>query len=255
MSHLQKSMWRALQKYFFYALVLSAFFAIHPQEKNPSAEITTKETKSDEKIENKTAGEVQPPKTNSFAELDKEFQKELAGAPDAANAAKEQPSLLWQFVRTLLTLAILIAIFYGVFRLYKFKRNLPSQEFSAVTSLYEFPLGTNQRLQIIELAGRLMVLGVSEQSVELLSEITDKYTIDRIKLDCAEDNKKPKVDFLTELSRAIKVNLKEKWGKKPSSNYTTSGDLADSALNTQRQNSLERLRKLKSDKLNWRDKA
>ncbi|HRP68490.1 MAG TPA: flagellar biosynthetic protein FliO [Turneriella sp.] len=209
-----------------------------------------------EKVEaaTETKPKAEATKNNSFAELDKEFQKELAGGPDAQTNNKEQPSILWQFVRTLFTLAILLGIFYALFRLYRFKRNLPAQQFSAVTNLYEYPLGANQRLQIIEIAGRLMILGVSEQSVQLVSEITDKYTIDRIKLDCAEDVKAPRADFLTELSRAIKVNLKERWGQKNTGASSMPPNINDATLDAQRKNSLDRLNKLKSEKNNWRDK-
>lgn len=205
-----------------------------------------------------TAAESKPKpaetKPDALADFEKQLQKELEGSPDRPAAGIEQPSVFWQFVRTLLTLALLLAIFYGIFRLYKFRRELPSQNFSAVSSLYEYPLGPNQRLQILEIAGRLMILGVSEQSIQLISEVTDKYTIDRIKLDCAEDSRAPRADFLTELSRAIKTNLKERFGKKDGSSLFSSEAGTGESLEAQRQSSMERLRKLKSDKFDWREK-
>jgi flagellar protein FliO/FliZ len=232
-------------------ILVSLFVATAALHTQDAAKTENKEqTKpTDSKAEN---GER---KTDSIADFEKQLQKELEGTPDRPGNGAEQPSVFWQFVRTLLTLAVLLGIFYGVFRLYKFKRELPTQNFSAVSSIYEFPLGQNQRLQILEIAGRLMILGVSEQSVQLISEITDKYTIDRIKLDCAEDSKAPRADFLTELSRAIKTNITERFGKKNSSNFMMPDATNSSeSLETQRQSSLERLRKLKSDKYDWRDK-
>lgn len=227
-------------------VLLSLFLTaglIHAQE-NPAPKTETKE---------QVAPAETKPKADSLADFEKQLQKELEGTPDRPANGGEQPSVLWQFIRTLLTLAFLLAIFYGVFRLYKFKRELPSQSFSAISSIYEFPLGTNQRLQIIEVAGKLMILGVSEQSIQLISEVTDKYTIDRIKLDCAEDSKAPRADFLTELSRSIKTNLKDRFGKKDTSNFSLPESTGEN-LEAQRQSSLERLRKLKSDKYDWRDK-
>jgi len=228
------------------ALLSVAPFALLAQEEKPAAESSTKPPESSPKT-----GE----RRDTLDDFEKQLQKELDGAPDRPANGGEQPSVFWQFVRTLITLAFLLGIFYAIFRLYKFKRELPAQNFSAVTSIYEYPLGTNQRLQIIEIAGRLMILGVSENSIQLISEITDKYTIDRIKLDCAEDNKQPRADFLTELSRAIKANLKERFGKKTGSQFSASAALSPEDLESQRKSSLERLRKLRSEKFDWRDKA
>ena len=233
---------------FLITTALHAQDSAKPETKEQTAPAENKARPAETKSEN---GER---KNDPLADFEKQLQKELEGTPDRPGNGAEQPSVLWQFVRTLFTLAILLGIFYGVFRLYKFKRELPSQNFSAVTSIYEFPLGTNQRLQIIEIAGKLMILGVSEQSIQLISEVSDKYTIDRIKLDCAEDSKAPRSDFLTALSGAIKTNLKERFGKKDSSNFSMPEAASGESLEAQRQSSLERLRKLKSDKYDWRDK-
>lgn len=228
------------------ALISVAPFTLVAQEEKPTAESSTKPAESTPK---------NTERRDTLDDFEKQLQKELEGAPDRPANGGEQPSVFWQFVRTLITLAFLLGIFYAIFRLYKFKRELPSQNFSAVNSIYEYPLGTNQRLQIIEIAGRLMILGVSDGSIQLISEVTDKYTIDRIKLDCAEDSRQPRADFLGELSRAIKTNLKERFGKKPGTQFSASVMPAPEDLESQRQSSLERLRKLKSEKFDWRDKA
>ena len=237
------------------AIVIQAS-TLWPQDKAP-AKNAAKESESVAPArtngENKPAGNES--KGDSFADFEKQLQKELETTPDRPGNQTEQPSVLWQFVRTLLTLAILLGIFYAIFRLYKFKRELPSQNFSAVTSIYEYPLGNNQRLQILEIAGKLMILGVSENSIQLISEVNDKYTVDRIKLDCAEDNKQPRSDFLTELSRAIKTNIAERLGKKDRNHFTSGGVNAAEDLEVQRENSLKRLRNLKSEKFDWRDKG
>ncbi|HNL10499.1 MAG TPA: flagellar biosynthetic protein FliO [Turneriella sp.] len=228
------------------ALISVAPFTLVAQAENPAKEAATKSTESSPK---------NTERRDTLDDFEKQLQKELEGSPDRPANGGEQPSVFWQFIRTLITLAFLLGIFYAIFRLYKFKRELPAQNFSAVTSIYEYPLGTNQRLQIIEIAGKLMILGVSDNSIQLISEVTDKYTIDRIKLDCAEDNTQPRADFLAELSRAIKTNLKERFGKKTGSQFSTSVIPGPEDLESQRQSSLERLRKLKSEKFDWRDKA
>lgn len=230
----------------------SFLFAQEKATVTESSAAVTKTAETDKKINPPTNSNR---KIDSLEDFEKQLQKELEGTPDRANNAAEQPSIVWQFIRTLFTLAILLGIFYGIFRLYKFKRDIPAQSFSAVNNLYEYPLGNNQRLQIVEIAGRVMILGVSENSVQLVSEVTDKYTIDRIKLDCAEDSKQPRADFLTELSRAIKTNLADRFGKKPPMGQMGAGNTTTDSLESQRQNSMNRLRKLKSDKFDWRDKA
>lgn len=226
--------------------LVAVTFSLAAQQEKPEAAAPAKASESTPKAAERR---------DTLDDFEKQLQKELEGAPDRPANGAEQPSVFWQFVRTLMTLAFLLAIFYAIFRLYKFKRDLPAQNFSAVTSIYEYPLGTNQRLQILELAGRLLILGVSENSIQLIAEITDKYTIDRIKLDCAEDNRQPRADFLTELSRAIKTNLKERFGKKSGVQFSAAVMPGPEDLESQRQSSLERLRRLKSEKFDWRDKA
>ena len=125
--------------------------ALVAQENNPPKDAATK-TESAVKAPDRPQGQAER-KTDSLEDFEKQLQKELETTPDRSAVPTEQPSVLWQFIRTLLTLAVLLGIFYGIFRLYRFKRELPSQNFSAVSSIYEYPLGPNQRLQIIEIAG------------------------------------------------------------------------------------------------------
>lgn len=219
-----------------------------------NAEEADVKTPAAPKTEQKTSTETER-KAEPLDDFDKQLQRELDRTPGSQINNGEQPSVLWQFVRTLLTLGFLLAIFYGLFRLYKFKRELPQQSFAAITSIYDFPLGPNQRLQVLEIAGRLMILGVSENSIQLISEVTDKYTVDRIKLDCAEDNKAPRADFVTELSRVIKTNLSARFGKKGTGMLSMDEGGDDSAeLEAQRRTSMERLRKMRSEKFDWREK-
>lgn len=236
--------------------LLALLNPLRAQNTEPAAEkpkeTSTSAAKTAPAAENKT--DSAPKKADSLEDFEKQLQKELDTTPDRPGTTTEQPSVLWQFVRTLLTLGVLLGVFYGIFRLYKFRRELPTQNFSAVSSIYEYPLGQNQRLQIIEIAGKLMVLGVSENSIQLISEISDKYTVDRIKLDCAEDSKQPRADFLTELSRAIKTNIADRLGKKNSSNFASPAENTADTLEAQRENSMQRLRRLKSEKIDWRDK-
>lgn len=237
--------------------ILLTLFAMAPaafSQNNALEKASDKEKIGETKAATEGKAEAAPKKADSLEDFEKQLQKELETTPDRSATPTEQPSVLWQFIRTLLTLAVLLGIFYGIFKLYKFKRELPAQNFSAVSSIYEYPLGQNQRLQIIELAGKLMVLGVSENSIQLISEISDKYTVDRIKLDCAEDRKQPRADFLTELSRAIKTNIAERVGKKNSANFSAAVDNSADTLEAQRENSMQRLRRLKSEKMDWRDK-
>lgn len=234
-------------------LILSFMIGALGAQENKAPKDAAAKTESAVKTPDRVQGQTER-KTDSLEDFEKQLQKELETTPDRSAVPTEQPSVLWQFIRTLLTLAVLLGIFYGIFRLYRFKRELPSQNFSAVSSIYEYPLGTNQRLQIIEIGGKLMILGVSENSIQLISEVSDKYTVDRIKLDCAEDSKQPRADFLTELSRAIKTNIAQRLGKKNKSSFSSSLENSADTLEAQRENSMQRLRRLKSEKMDWRDK-
>jgi len=86
------------------------------------------------------------------------------------------------FARMILVLAAVVACIYAV--LWLFKRSMRTQEsddpFLRLVS--SVPLGTGKSAQIITLVDRAYIVGVSESSVNLIAEVTDKELIDAMNL-------------------------------------------------------------------------
>ena len=86
------------------------------------------------------------------------------------------------FARMILVLAAVVACIYAV--LWLFKRSMRTQEsddpFLRLVS--SVPLGAGKSAQIITLVDRAYIVGVAENSVNLIAEVTDKELIDAMNL-------------------------------------------------------------------------
>jgi flagellar protein FliO/FliZ len=84
--------------------------------------------------------------------------------------------------KTLFILGLLGGAFYYIFRFLSKKAGIQFLGGDVVTVLSVVPIGQNRYLQIIDLAGRVLVLGISDSSINLITEITDRDEIDRIRI-------------------------------------------------------------------------
>lgn len=112
-------------------------------------------------------------------------------------------TLLWILVRIFLILAILVGAFYYILQFLNRNRNARYPVKGEMKLLSHLPLGQGRELQIVEVSGMLFVLGVSENSINLVKEITDPMVKERIFT--AKDAYEPPVeDFFNQLYGAIK---------------------------------------------------
>ncbi len=94
----------------------------------------------------------------------------------------EEESYTWLVVKTLIVLGALVGGFYYFFRFVTKKAGIQTLGRDVIKVLSVIPVGQNKFLQVIDLAGRIMVIGVSDASINLITEILDKDEIDRIRL-------------------------------------------------------------------------
>lgn len=88
------------------------------------------------------------------------------------------------------TIGIMGAVLIGLFLLYRLlikKRNRIVTDSQVVNVLATYPLAANRTIQVVDIAGQVLVLGVSEVSINLITPIEDQETIDRIKLLSAQE--------------------------------------------------------------------
>jgi flagellar protein FliO/FliZ len=93
----------------------------------------------------------------------------------------------WLMLKGLFVVGLMGGGFYLFFKFVMKKAGVPVIGQGAVKILSVTPIGQNRSLHIIDVAGRIMLLGVTDSNVSLLSEITSKDEIDRIRLASGKD--------------------------------------------------------------------
>jgi len=145
---------------FTFALILSSLPVVtNAQESSPPANNNTANNSS---TENNVPGQ-------NFVEDD--FRPQI-----------EEESASWLVIKTIFVLALFIGGFYAFYKFVAQKSgmNLSGQE--AIRILSTVSLGTNKFIQIVDVAGKIFLLGVTDNNINLLTEIKDREEIDRIRL-------------------------------------------------------------------------
>ena len=146
--------------------------------------------------ESEPAAEQNQPSANS----------EPGESPTASRmfSQEEGPSFFSLFIRFVLFMGLMAGGFYGLVRFMKKKSGIVSSSsggpLRVVASISLMP---GKYMQVVDMAGQLMVLGVSDNGVRLLQSIDDATVADRIRL--WEENKpEPAENFLHGLQGLLK---------------------------------------------------
>lgn len=94
----------------------------------------------------------------------------------------EEESAAWMFIKMLLVLGIFAGGFYYFYRFVTRRAGGSVFGGEAIKVLSAVPLGQNKFLQVVDLAGKVLVIGVSDSAISLITEITEKDQIDRIRI-------------------------------------------------------------------------
>lgn len=154
---------------------------------------TKREAKRDEVKQEQKAEEKSAPEGGEVAERAPEEERETdredaAGVPggnyndEDFKPQVEEESSAWMFIKMLLVLGIFGGGFYYFYRFVTKKAGISIFGGEAIKVLSVVPLGQNKFLQVVDLAGRLLVVGVSDSSISLITEITEKEQMDRIRI-------------------------------------------------------------------------
>jgi flagellar biogenesis protein FliO len=91
-------------------------------------------------------------------------------------------------LRTVAIMGALLIGLYLVYRLLVKKKTRIVTDSEIIRVLATYPLATNRVIQIVDIAGDILVLGVSDANINLLSRVDDQESIDRIKLLASKEN-------------------------------------------------------------------
>lgn len=138
-----------------------------------------------------------------------------AGQPSRIfDQSDQQTSFVSVAFRFVGILVLMLGGFYLFVRYVRGKGGVTGGGSDLVQVIASVPLIQGRFLQVVDMAGRLLVLGVSEHSVTLLSEVEDARTADRIRLWQSQNRSMPDaargaLGRMTELLRGTEFRF---WG-------------------------------------------
>ncbi|MCB1139368.1 MAG: flagellar biosynthetic protein FliO [Leptospiraceae bacterium] len=127
---------------------------------------------------------------------------------------QEGPSFFSLFFRFVLFMGLMGAGFYGLVRFMKKKSGIVSSgDGGPLRVVASISLMPGKYMQVVDMAGQLMVLGVSDQGVRLLQTVEDGSVADRIRL-WEENRPEPAENFLQGLQGLLKTTDLRLWKSK-----------------------------------------
>ncbi len=126
-------------------------------------------------------GEALQPQNEANPAPDYTFQE-----PEFTRKEVSYPLLI---LRTVAVLGVIIIGIYLIFRLLLKNRRSPVKDSEIIRVLATYPLAANRLIQIVDIGGQVLVLGVSDSSINLITEVEDKGAIDRIRLLSSKESK------------------------------------------------------------------
>ncbi len=110
----------------------------------------------------------------------------------------------WDFVRMLIILAAIIGLIYLLFWLLRRGAGRKVQENDLIRVLGSRSLASNRALHLVEVGSSIYLVGSSEGGVELVAEITEKESLDSVRLAAAEQAPATRRNFQQVLSEIFR---------------------------------------------------
>ncbi|MBN1531647.1 MAG: FliO/MopB family protein [Spirochaetes bacterium] len=94
----------------------------------------------------------------------------------------EEESYVWLLFKTIFVLGSIVGVFYLFFKFVTKKTGMQILGQEVMRILSVMPLGQNKFIHVVDLAGRVLVLGVTDGAISVITEIREKDEIDRIRM-------------------------------------------------------------------------
>jgi flagellar biogenesis protein FliO len=99
--------------------------------------------------------------------------------PEFAGNETSYPMLI---LRTIAVLAVIVVVIYLIFRFLLKGRNRIVADTEMIRVLATFPLAANRLIKVVDIAGKILVLGVTDSNINLILELEDKEIVDKLRL-------------------------------------------------------------------------
>ncbi|MDI6703087.1 MAG: flagellar biosynthetic protein FliO [bacterium] len=107
--------------------------------------------------------------------------------------------------KTIFALGLITSVIYLIFRFFmKGRAFFPFTSSSFIQVMGVAPLAPNKYIQLVEVANKILILGISGENINLLSEIKEKEVIDLIKTHGSRELGKEKTSFTHHLKTFFK---------------------------------------------------
>lgn len=204
-----------------------------------------KEKQTSEKNENTEKEKSEKETKTADKKPDKKESTEKNPVLERYDSSKEDaPSLLWILLKVFFVLAVLVGVFYYLLRLISRNRNLKFPVQGAMRVLSTLPLGPNKELQLVEVSGMLVLVGVTDNSISLIKEI-DSPEIKQKIFSIKESFEPPKENFLELIVQTVKEDIQSVSHKKQKIQID---DEHEEILDELKSRQLDRLEKLKKER-------
>lgn len=121
-----------------------------------------------------------------------------AGIPGVKPA--KAPSSIWILLRVVIVLAIVCSAIYGVVWLLKKTTVVNAANDPYLKSVSSITVAPNKTVQVITIGGKGYLVGVSDQSINLIDEIDDRELIDAMNLEADRKASAPPASFASVIS-------------------------------------------------------
>jgi flagellar protein FliO/FliZ len=125
-------------------------------------------------------------------------------AAGAGQAAVASAVSLWDFVRMLLVLALVVLAIYLVLRFLRKRAGRQVQENDLIRVMGSRTLAGTRSLHVVEVGRGVYLVGSSDGGVQLIAEITDQESLDSLRLKAAEEQTAGRRTFQSVLADIFK---------------------------------------------------
>ena len=138
----------------------------------------------------------------------KEQESQMIISTNQEVVEQRSTNTAWLFVRMILVLLVVIGCIYAVFYFVKKTTNLTNETDAFLKKGASIPLSPGKSVQVVTLQNHCYILGVSDSSVQLISELDDKDLIDAMNLEADKESSGSVKDFASLLASAMGLKKK-----------------------------------------------
>lgn len=130
------------------------------------------------------------------------------GTGDGAGDDSLSVFTAWDFIRMVLILGAVVAVIYIIFFLLKRSGNPKFQDTRLIKVLSSKTLSGSRTLHLVEVGNQIFLVGASESTINLVSEIVDKETLDGLRLQAESADSGERKNFGEVLTQVFRGNQK-----------------------------------------------